>query len=164
MAGGNSFKIDINGILGNIESRLLTLRNEVDAALTATALEVVKDARNLPQPTFATEADRRKPHTPNYADKTGNLRASIGFAVYNHGQRVGCNFSGGGDGQQKAEALCEEVAGDYPDKIVCVIVAGESYAAYVESKGYDVITGPLKGMEGKLEQYLTEVIKNTGKK
>lgn len=162
--GGNSFKIDINGILGNVESRLMELRRDVEQALTAAALEVVKDARNLPQPTFATEADRRKPHQPNYADDTGNLRSSIGFSVYNHGQRVGYSFSGGGDGQQRAETLCEEVAGDYPDKIVCVVVAGESYAAYVESKGYDVITGPLKGMEGKLDQYLNEVIKNTGKK
>lgn len=152
--------IDINALMGGIEASVERLKSDVMDALTLAAMQCVTEARQLPQPTFATEWDRRKPHQPNYADDTGNLRASIGFAVYFHGQRQDFSFEGGGEGQKKADALCEEVAGDYPDKIVCVIVAGMHYAAYVESKGYNVITGPLQNMQGNLKQYLEVVIQN----
>lgn len=153
-------KLDIDAVMGDIERQLDVIKSDVTDALTMWAMEVVNTARSLPQPLLRNESDRRKPHQPHYIDDTGNLRQSLGFVVYDHGKRVFSGVDGNGEGTRKADELCEEVAGEYPDKIVCVVVAGMNYAAYVESKGYDVISGSIKAKEGLLRQYLEEVIKN----
>ena len=41
---------------------------------------------------------------------------------------------------------------------VAVVVAGADYALYVESKGYDVISGPCNELNGLLKQYLAQAV------
>ena len=77
----------------------------------------------------------------NYTDRTGNLRASIGYIILQDGKIVDQNFEGKSEGVAKARETANEVALDYPKGMVLIGVAGMGYAAAVESRGYDVITG-----------------------
>ena len=83
----------------------------------------------------------RARETGNYTDRTGNLRASIGYIILHNGNVVDQNFEGKETGVQKAKAFANEVALNYPKGMVLIGVAGMGYAAAVESRGYDVITG-----------------------
>lgn len=78
-----------------------------------------------------------------YKDRTGNLRSSIGYIVLKNGRQVAQNFLslGGKEGVKFAKLTVKEVAEKFPTGFVLICVAGMNYAAAVESKGYDVITG-----------------------
>lgn len=75
-----------------------------------------------------------------YVDQTGNLRSSIGYVIFFNGEKVAGSF-GSGAGAEKGKSVSEEIASKYTKGFVVVIVAGMEYAAYVEAKGYDVLTG-----------------------
>lgn len=85
-----------------------------------------------------------------YQDQTNILRSSIGYVVYERGEKVteyfataGSGLKGSGtEGIERGKQAANEAAREYPNDIVGVIVAGADYALYVESKGYDVLTGP----------------------
>jgi len=100
-----------------------------------------------------------KPHQPNYIEWTHYLKASIGFVVYNDGEKIAEHFDTGASGKgsagaNKGQELADRVASEYPTGFVAVIVAGAEYAAYVESKGYDVITGATNEASDLLKKYL----------
>lgn len=77
-----------------------------------------------------------------YKDRTKNLRGSIAYVVLLNGVPQGKQQSSrGGEGAAKAQAIINEVSAKYPHGLVLVCIAGMEYAAYVEAKGYDVITG-----------------------
>lgn len=83
----------------------------------------------------------------NYSDYTGNLRSSIGYVILKDGKVIDQNFQVEGRGYDKhtgklqAMQFVNEISVNYPEGLVLIGVAGMSYAAAVESKGYDVITG-----------------------
>lgn len=80
--------------------------------------------------------------TGNYRDQTGNLRSSVGYVILKDGRTVKSAFPGAkATGKAKAQEAAAEVAAQFPKGFVLIGVAGMSYAAAVESKGYDVITG-----------------------
>ncbi|TDX83965.1 hypothetical protein [Epilithonimonas xixisoli] len=84
-----------------------------------------------------------------YKDRTNFLNSSIGFVIYQNGEFVKSNFFASGVGEGKdgqkgvltGEDLGNEVAQNFTSGFVCVMVAGADYALYVESKGFDVLTG-----------------------
>lgn len=79
-----------------------------------------------------------------YTDRTGNLRSSIGFVIVENGNILYEDYqlagSGGGTGMQMAQEFAQSLTGEI-EGIGLIGVAGMEYAGYVESKGYDVITG-----------------------
>lgn len=77
----------------------------------------------------------------SYTDRTGNLRSSVAYAIIFDGQIKKSQFQGDDVGKGEARKLINELAAQFPQGMVLVIVAGMEYAAAVESKGYDVITG-----------------------
>jgi hypothetical protein len=83
----------------------------------------------------------------NFKDRTGNLRSSIGYIILFNGKTVKSNFQKADKGSDRtsgvneAKKVANEVASNYPKGYVLIGVAGMRYAAAVESKGYDVITG-----------------------
>ncbi len=86
--------------------------------------------------------------TKTYVDDTGNLRASIGYVILDDGHIIDRNFKAanqgdedGKDGVTAGLNFVDEVSSQYPKGLVLIGVAGMSYAAAVESLGYDVITG-----------------------
>lgn len=76
-----------------------------------------------------------------YKDRTGNLRSSIGYIILYNGEVVDSNFKGKEVGKKKGEDFADEVALAHPRGWVLIGVAGMAYAAAVEAKSYDVITG-----------------------
>lgn len=78
-----------------------------------------------------------------YKDRTGNLRSSIGYIVALDGAVEIENIQGTQEGQSRAKELAYEVLSEDPIGVVLIGFAGMHYASYVESKGYDVITGSM---------------------
>lgn len=76
-----------------------------------------------------------------YRDQTGNLRASIGYVILDDGKVIDQNFESSSDGAKAGKKAANGIASQYPRGLVLIGVAGMSYAAAVESMGYDVITG-----------------------
>lgn len=140
-------KFNINAIFQDLEARLRPLIIEaVTEAFEMACLEVVEQAKSL----------------DTYQDQTNQLRSSIGYQIYNQGVLVTEYFqaSGKGDGSGSAQGVARgktvaaEAARQYPDDVVGVIVAGAHYALYVESKGYDVISGPASQLTEITSKYL----------
>lgn len=109
-------------------------------------------------------------NTDTYRDKTGNLRSSIGYAVIYNGKLVTRNIEqspGKGTDKQTgvktSKNLTDELAslynleGQYDIGFVLVVFAGMEYAAAVESRNYDVITGSLP-TDSNLAKILKEFI------
>ena len=53
---------------------------------------------------------------------------------------------------QKGREVAQEAAKLWPTDIIGVLVAGADYALYVESRGYDVITGSSQQLNTLLQQ------------
>jgi hypothetical protein len=91
----------------------------------------------------------REQHAGNYTDRTGNLRASVGYVILKNGETV---FSGGFDpsaannrtdgntGAKEGRALAEQLKGNYRDGFVLIVIAGMYYGVYVEKRNYNVLT------------------------
>lgn len=93
----------------------------------------------------------------NYTDRTGNLRSSIGYIIILNGKTIDKNFQGPKtEGRSQAQKVAQEVAFQYPSGYVLIGVAGMSYAAYVEAKGFDVISGSAPG-SNDLKGFFDEV-------
>lgn len=85
-----------------------------------------------------------------YKDRTGNLRSSTGYAIFKDGARIGSSVfnanvgePGKKDGEKgvtAGEQLARAVGRTHSRGYVLVCFAGMSYAAAVESRGFDVIT------------------------
>jgi len=89
---------------------------------------------------FVNLARNKKP-PQSFIDRTGNLRSSIGYIVALDGVVEIEDFQGTTEGVARAKELAHEVLAENPVGVVLIGLAGMHYASYVESKGYDVITG-----------------------
>ncbi len=73
----------------------------------------------------------------SWIDRTGNLRSSIGYAVYDHGKEfVKSAFDivkNGSEGRSTGEQMINELANQYANVYALVVVAAMNYADYVES-------------------------------
>jgi len=77
-----------------------------------------------------------------YTDQTGNLRSSIGYAIYFDGQLIERNFEqvasgseGVGEGERHAAAQVPSIG------FALIVVAGMDYAMAVQARGLDVLDG-----------------------
>jgi len=95
--------------------------------------------------------------TGNYTDRTGNLRSSVGYIILHDGKAVDRNFEGRQIGKDQGQKVANEVATQYPRGWVLIGVAGMEYAAYVEAKNYDVISGSAPGA-----QYIKSILSEIG--
>ena len=78
-----------------------------------------------------------------YTDRTGNLRSSIGYAIYDDGKEIGGKFEIAKkdvDGKGVSSAKNEARSNVSKTGLCLIVTAGMEYAAAVESKGYDVLT------------------------
>jgi hypothetical protein len=90
--------------------------------------------------------------TNTYKDRTGNLRHSIGYVVLRDGQPIDGNFHPGGEGSEKAKSITKELSTEFKTGFALIVVAGMDYAAYVEAKGFDVISGSSLQAEADLKR------------
>lgn len=74
----------------------------------------------------------------SWLDQTGNLRSSVGYAIYNHGNEVVRSafpvVRGGGRGKAEGEKYVDSLASLYSSTYALVVVAAMSYAEFVEAK------------------------------
>jgi len=133
----------------DIKKRLLEQRGKIEQAI------ITKLA-------FAGEGFIRDARSTNtYKDQTGNLRSSIGFVIIKEGVQMLEMFEGDKtEGVAAGRAVAADAAEKFPTGIVLIVVAGMGYAAAVESKGRDVITGS----SYKAIDTLIEVLGNLRKK
>ena len=140
-------RFDIGKLFAGVRAKVDIITDSELDALQMACLEATNNAKAL----------------STYKDQTHYLRSSIGFVVFDHGEKITESFSstGGEAGSAGVEAgreIAEEAAKQYTNEIVAVIVAGADYALYVESKGYDVISGPCSELNEVLSKYLKIVI------
>lgn len=81
--------------------------------------------------------------TNSYKDQTGNLRSSIGYVIVKNGKVIKqsdfATVKTGRGGSKSGTAYARKLAGEFPDGIALIVVAGMNYAAYVSAKGYNVL-------------------------
>ena len=94
--------------------------------------------------------------TQTYQDQTGNLRSSIGYIVAKDGAIIQENVEGKPEGVAQARNVAREVLRDNSKGFILIVVAGMEYAAAVESKGYDVITGSIPVAKALLKKKMKE--------
>ena len=112
------------------------------------------------------EKARLIPANIGFTDQTGNLRSSIGYAVFRDGKVVAENFEvvkSGKEGSEKGKSIAENISKKYPDGILLVVVAGMNYALKLESKGRDVLTTAELFAQTELPKMLKELADNIGK-
>ena len=105
----------------------------------------------------------RLPHDNNWNDITGNLRSSIGYAVYEEGKtQIQSAFDlvkNGTQGQTEGKRMVEELAGKYADTYALVVLAGMDYASYVESKdNRDVLASASLKASSKMQEYMNKAV------
>ena len=91
-----------------------------------------------------------------YKDQTGNLRSSIGYIIARDGNIIQENIEGKSEGRAQAKETTNEVLRENSKGFVLIVVAGMEYAAAVESKGYDVITGSVPATKELLKSKIKE--------
>lgn len=97
-----------------------------------------------------------------YQDQTANLRNSIGYVITVNGKVINENFSLSAQGTEPSKEnglkigrqLALSIARQSKE-ISLVIVAGMKYAAYVESRGYNVLTSA----EQRANQLVPELLR-----
>ena len=94
--------------------------------------------------------------TRTYQDQTGNLRSSIGYIIARDGNIIQENIEGKAEGVAQARKIANEVLRENNRGFILIGFAGMEYAAAVESKGYDVITGSIPGVKTLLKAKIRE--------
>lgn len=113
------------------------------------------DAAIVSRMTFVGERFvRRAREKGEYKDQTGNLRSSICYIVLKDG------FRRAGVVSPQSQQLITELTSKYMDGYVLIVVAGMNYAAAVESRGKDVLTGSSKKAKAELDKAFKELKKN----
>lgn len=107
---------------------------------------------------------KRARENDTYKDRTGNLRNSIGYIIFKDGEQVTENFqkaskAAGADGVATGKQKATEFSKRYPKGWTLVCVAGMNYAAAVESKGFDVISGSSIEAKNELRDAVYEIYK-----
>lgn len=73
----------------------------------------------------------------SWKDQTGNLRSSVGYAIYEYGKKtIESAFrqvKDGAEGVSEGRKMVEELAKQYSDTYALVVVAAMNYADYVEA-------------------------------
>lgn len=119
-----------------VEEKAKLIKRDIFEALSMVGEECIIAMRNL----------------GNYDDQTGNLRSSTGFMIVQDGKVMTQGgfeqVKDGDEGVKTGKKAVAEVAKQFPEHSVLIVVAGMKYGVYVERRGYDVITsGKLRAKE-----------------
>lgn len=116
----------------------------------------------------AVQKARSRGWDESFHDVTGNLRSSIGGAVYTHGRIF---FStafeqvlNGNEGVRKGQQMIQSLSDQYTDAIAATIVAAMDYADKVEAlDSKDVIESSRLWAESVIEKRLKESLEKAAK-
>ena len=95
----------------------------------------------------------------SWNDITGNLRSSIGYAVYEYGKKyIESTFAvikNGGKGASEGRRIIEELASQYANVYALVVIAGMNYADAVEAmKNKDVLASTKSWATQQVNDYI----------
>lgn len=95
----------------------------------------------------------------SWKDQTGNLRSSIGYAIFEHGKKmIQSSFEtvlNGKTGSKVGQDYVDSLATQYSNVYALVIVAGMNYADYVEAiESKDVLASTGLWAKSKVDEYL----------
>lgn len=102
---------------------------------------------------------RNRKQEESWIDRTGNLRSSVGYAVFNRGKAETMSkfesVLNGMKGSEKGREYVESLAHLYADTYSLVVVAGMSYAEYVEAiESKDVLASTEIWASKNLKKYI----------
>lgn len=105
----------------------------------------------------------------SWIDQTGNLRSSIGYAIYESGRKeIESAFNIVGKGRQGAEEgrkMVDELSSLYSNTYALVVIAAMNYAEYVEAKdNKDVLASTELFARKEVGKYLLNAVKRAEKK
>lgn len=95
-----------------------------------------------------------------YQNQTHNLVSSIAFVVLKEGEIIHEDYKQigpGSEGVNTAKRIIEEQSANFSRGYALVCVAGMDYAAHVESKGKDVISGSSTMIQKDLKSAFKQV-------
>lgn len=95
----------------------------------------------------------------SWFDQTGNLRSSIGYAIYGEGRKImESTFDvvrSGSQGAAEGKRMIDELAAKYAETFALVVVAGMEYADAVEARdNKDVLASTELWAKAKVQEYL----------
>lgn len=95
----------------------------------------------------------------SWFDQTGNLRSSIGYAIYGEGRKIiESTFDvvkSGSQGAAEGKRMIDELAAKYAETFALVVVAGMEYADAVEAReNKDVLATTEIWAKAKVQEYL----------
>lgn len=95
----------------------------------------------------------------SWFDQTGNLRSSIGYAIYGEGRKIiESTFAvvkNGTQGAAEGKRMIDELASKYAETFALVVVAGMEYADAVEARdNKDVLASTELWAKAKVQEYL----------
>lgn len=97
--------------------------------------EIIRDLSFLGEQSIAKVRDRSG--SESWFDQSGNLRSSVGYAIYEKGKKViGSTFKqilNGAEGTSEGRKMIDELAKQYSNAYALVVVAAMNYAEYVEA-------------------------------
>jgi hypothetical protein len=99
----------------------------------------------------------------SWMDDTGNLRSSIGYSIYEYGQKVMEStfpvVRDGSEGAQRGREYAEDLAGLFATTYAAVVVAAMEYAEFVEArKNKDVLASTHEWAKEKFEGYMQRTV------
>lgn len=95
----------------------------------------------------------------SWFDQTGNLRSSIGYAIYGEGRKIiESTFAvvkNGSKGASEGKRMIDELASKYAETFALVVVAGMEYADFVEAmENKDVLATTELWAKAEVQKYL----------
>lgn len=143
--GGFVPQFKVSDLIKQVTDKQKRVDDAIYMRLRRIGLQFVRDAR--------IKAD--------FTDRTGNLRSSIGFIITRNGRVMVQDFETAKRGTDKATGVAKGLMVAKEESLaygwVLIVVAGMEYAAAVESKGYDVITGSSIEAKASLKQAIAEL-------
>ena len=112
---------------------------------------------------------RDRDEIDSWYDHTGNLRSSVGYAIFEYGRKkmesIFDAIKGGTKGSNEGRKMVEELAGKYANAYAAVIMAAMSYADYVEAcKNKDVLASTETWVITKIDEFLEKAKERAVKK
>lgn len=100
----------------------------------------------------------------SWIDQTGNLRSSVGYAIYERGKtEIESAFNivkSGREGAAEGKRMIDELASMYSNTYALVVIAAMNYAEYVEAKeNKDVLASTELFARKEVNKYLNKAIK-----
>lgn len=148
---GINVSTPIREVADYLQKALVIIEQEVKRTLTYLGEQSVKKARD-------------RSGQESWFDQTGNLRSSIGYAIYEHGRKqIESAFpvvKVGSDGANEGRDMVERLARQYSQTYALVVVAAMNYAEYVEAMdNKDVLASTELWAKGIISEYLDKTKK-----